>query len=134
MARNGNSVDGFDEVIERLRREVKDIEDKSMDGLLAGAMQIQANAQRRAPQEDSNLVGGAYTRRTGGKQVETGFEAVYARRVHESREEKLRGVPRGANRRGRHWDGGESAYLEKAVEDESDNVVNQIRARARRKG
>lgn len=129
-----NKVEGLAEVTANLNREISQIEGRSMDGLLEGGQRIQAESQRRVPVDTGYLKSTAYTRRArvGGMGVEIGYSAKYAAAVHELVEKKLAGVPRtGGSGHGHYWDSGEPKYLESAVRDNVDNVLEIIQRKAR---
>jgi hypothetical protein len=127
------TVTGLSEVLKNLNREIKEIEGKTMAGLLAGGLVIQGEAQRRVPVEYGNLRGSAYTRKAqdGGLAVEVGFTAAYALFVHENLEQKLQGIPRPSGL-GDYWGpAGEPKFLERAAADKSSQVVEMVRAYAK---
>lgn len=102
-----------------LNREVGKIVGRTIAGLLAGGLIIQAEAQRRVPVDTGNLKGSAFTRKdpNNDRVVETGFNAAYAIFVHENLEA--------------HHDNGEAKYLENAVTNKQDEVVKAIVAYGR---
>lgn len=119
MANDRPVVEGLDRVMGNLNREVGKIVGRTIAGLLAGGLIIQAEAQRRVPVDTGNLKGSAFTRKdpNNDRVVETGFNAAYAIFVHENLEA--------------HHDNGEAKYLENAVTNKQDEVVKAIVAYGR---
>ena len=131
-----NRVEGLDEVLQNLNRHIADIEGKSIEGLFAAGLIVQAESQRRTPVDQGNLKASAYTRKFGNVGVEIGYTAHYAPYVHESVEMKLEGQDRTGGRKGRYWDPqgrGEAKFLENAVVAKQDEILNEIDRRARRR-
>lgn len=112
-------VEGLDNVLRNLNREIEGIEDRSVEGLFAGGLIIEGTAVPRAPRDTGNLRGSSYTRKAPGnpQAVEVGFGAAYALPVHEDLE-------------ARHEDG-EAKFLESAVRDREQDVVDEVAARAK---
>ena len=133
MARNTR---GFDEALRNLNRRVLSIQNLSLDGLLAGGLVIQADAQRHVPVEYGVLRQSAYTRKVRGGAspvVEIGFTASYAPYVHENLEMKWKGQRRRSGK-GVYWGPqGEARFLANAVTRQSDKVV-EIAARRAEQG
>jgi len=113
---------------EEVRRELDQIENRiprAMEaGLQAVGFQIIGDAKKMAPVDTGFLMNSAYvtdaTILRGTATIEIGFGAEYAPYVHEATDEKLRGKPRPDPRKGNFWDGGESEYLLKAIEQNDD--------------
>lgn len=86
----------------------------------AAALVIQGKGQDNVPVEYGNLRGSAYTQRIV-KGAETGYSAEYALYVHENMEQKLKGEPRPSGL-GTYWSPGGPKYLERAVNDNADEI------------
>jgi hypothetical protein len=121
--------ENFDEI----NRELDRIEDRLpkalQDGLQAVGFLIIGDSKERTPVDQGFLINSTYVSdasQLGSKAVvEMGYGAEYAPYVHEATAEESRGEPRrGPYSRGSYWDGGESEYLLKAME--------QNRGRAKR--
>jgi hypothetical protein len=122
-------IKGVDKVLRNLNSEIGKIKTKSIAGLMAGGLIVQAGAQKRVPVEYGNLRGSAYTRRAQNNPmaVEVGFGAEYALFVHENMEMKWQGKPR-RSKLGVYWGpAGESQFLLKAVRDSRDRVIDIIK-------
>jgi hypothetical protein len=121
-------VTGLDDVMKNLRREVGKVKGRTVAGLLAGGLIIQATAQKKAPRVTGNLAGSAYTRKSpeNDKIVEVGFGAAYALFVHENMEQVLKGQPRKHPAKGTYWDNGEPKFLENAAREETGRVVRIV--------
>lgn len=88
---------------------------------------IKADAVRKAPVDTGNLRNSAYYEVENDK-VRIGFSAAYAAFVHENIEEKLRGQPRsGGTGRGNYWDSGGSKFLENAVKENQDRIIEELK-------
>lgn len=124
------SVEGLDEVLKNLNREVAGIEDRGMDGLMAAGLYVQGEAQKLAPVDTGNLRASAYTRKAG-EAVEIGFTAAYAIFVHENLQQKLKGEPRrSGTKKGTYWESGEPKFLEKPLR-ETDKILGIIQSYAK---
>lgn len=112
------SPEGLEKVMSNLNREIGKIKGRTIAGLLAGGLIIQAEAQRRVPVDTGNLKGSAYTRKSPDDKeaVEVGFGAAYAVYVHE-------------NLNAFH-DNGEAKYLENAATSKREEVLQAIAAYA----
>lgn len=131
------TVEGFDEVMRNLNREIDAVPEKTMAGLMAGGLTIQASAQRKVPVEHGNLRASAYTRKDmgGALAVEVGFTAAYAVYVHENLEQRLAGQPRPSGL-GVYWGGQADSgpkFLSRAVTETSSRVLDLVAAYARPK-
>jgi hypothetical protein len=113
------------ENLDDINRELDDIKDRLpkalQDGLQAVGFLVIGESKEMTPVDNGFLIGSAYVSdaaQLGSKAVvEMGYGAEYAPYVHEATNETLRGDPRqGSNSRGNYWDGGESEYLLKAME------------------
>lgn len=126
---------GLDQALKELNKRVSAIKNVTVDGLLAGGLIIQADAQRHVPVEYGVLRQSAYTRKVRGGNsplVEIGFTAEYAPYVHENLEMKLVGLPRPSGK-GVYWGPqGEPRFLANAVDRQMDRVVDVIAKRAER--
>lgn len=125
-----NAVEGFDEVIRNLNREIAGIKSRSRDGLLEAGIQVEGVSDRRVPVEYGNLRGSSYARFTpeDPDTVEIGYTAAYAPFVHSNRQEKLRGRARPSGL-GTYWNPGRSLFLQSALEDNLFGIVEIIRRR-----
>ena len=112
------SVQGLDEVLKNLNREIKEIEGATLSGLWDAGLQIQRVSQSRTPVDTGNLKGSAYTRRTSDDGVEIGYTANYAIYVHENMEAA-------------HTNG-QAKFLESALRDNQRNIIKIIERRAKR--
>ena len=108
-------VEGIDEVLRNINRELQGVENRGMDGLFDAGLQVQRVSQSRTPVDTSNLKGSAYTRKAGGG-VEVGYTANYAIFVHENME-------------ARHTNG-QAKFLESALRDNASRIVDIVRRRA----
>lgn len=125
MGRSKIRLEGLNESISALNREVDDIEDRTLTGLLRGGLIIQRESQKRVPVEYGNLRASAYTRvaRDDPNSVEVGYTAEYALSVHENMEQHLKGIPRPSGL-GVYWGpAGQPKFLESAARDMSDEVL-----------
>ncbi len=123
---------GLDEVMKNLNREISNVEGRAVSGLYRAGLLIQGVAQTRVPVEYGHLRQSAYTRksRDNPNAVEVGFAAAYALFVHENMEQKLRGQPR-ASGLGKYWGPkGQPKFLESAVSDNQDKIVEIIKTDA----
>lgn len=126
------SLEGLDEVLNRLNHEINGIKNRSFDGLLEAGLKIESASNKRAPRDLGNLVGSSYTRKSqdGSLSVEIGYTASYAAAVHENLEMKLKGSPR-AGGRGVYWGPkGESKFLEKTIRENEKAIVEIVAKRA----
>lgn len=121
----GIRVDGLEQLNRQLRRLAQDAPEVVERAAYAGALFIQGEAQRRTPVEYGNLQGSAYTNRIP-LGAETGFTAEYAIYVHEDIEEQWRGLPRQSGL-GTYWNPGGSKFLEKAVNENVDQIEDLVR-------
>lgn len=128
----GGEIRGFDDVIRTLQLRIDAIRGASMEGLFAGALIVQADAQRNVPVEFGNLRASAFTRfsPTDSDTVEVGFTAAYAVFVHENMEQVLKGEPRPSGL-GTYWNPGGPKFLERALDENRAAILEQIRRRAR---
>lgn len=113
------AVEGLDKVMANLNKEIAKIKGRSIAGLLAGGLIIQAEAQRRVPVDTGNLKGSAFTRKAHDdeKSVVVGFGAAYAIYVHEDLNA--------------FHDDGEAKFLENAVTAKGQEVLEAIAAYAK---
>ena len=125
-------VQGFDEVLKNLNREIKAIEHRSLAGLKAAGLKVQREAQKRVPVEHGDLKRSAFTNTVSDSppSVEVGFSAVYAIFVHENMEQRLKGKPRPSGL-GSYWNPGGPKFLESAVRDLAKDIVETVRKYAR---
>lgn len=139
-------VDGLEQVMRNLNREVAGIKQRTMKGLMEAGLGIERSAKRRVPVNTGNLKASGYTRQAprsteNNPQVEVGFTAAYAVFVHENMEMKLKGQPRprrGYNRaQGNYWDPQGQAgpkFLQNAVSENADKIVAIVAHHARVRG
>lgn len=126
-------VEGLEESIAELVRRVDEIEGKTEAGLFAGALIVQAEAQRRVPVEYGVLRASAFTQRSQANkmEVEVGFSAAYALSIHENLEQRLKGQPRPSGL-GVFWGPhGQPKFLESAAADKADEVVAAVTSRVK---
>lgn len=126
----GLRVEGVEELNRELRRIAREAPEAVAAGCYAGALVIQEAAQNLTPVERGNLQGSAFTNRIEGG-AETGFSAEYALHVHENMEQKLKGQPRPSGL-GTYWNPGGPKFLERAVNENTQRVVDLVRERVRR--
>jgi hypothetical protein len=134
------SLEGLDNVLREIDAQIKDIDGATLDGLLDAGLQVQRSAQQRLRPSvvTGNLRASAYTRKSGQfvrldpsaiepeknvsdpsgdiEGVEVGFTAKYAIFAHENLE---------GNRAPK--------FLENAVSENRDGILEIIRKRAERK-
>ena len=138
MAKKKVHIEGIDEVLKNLNREIADIKDKTLGGLLAAGFIILRESSLHVPVEYGNLRGSGYVRRAQSsmlneESVEIGYTAAYALWVHENIEMKLQGQPRPSGK-GVYWGpDGHAKFLERALMDKSSAIIAEITKRAKRK-
>jgi len=120
-------IQGLDELNRALRDLVPEVTKEAEAGIFAGGFIIQAAAQENAPREYGDLARSAYNRKTQGG-TEVGFDAAYALYVHENMEQKLRGQPRPSGL-GTYWNPGGPKFLERAVNEKSQDVLDEVARR-----
>ena len=122
-------VEGMDELNRALAELSPEVTKEVEAGIYAGGLVIQAEAQKNTPVEFGNLRGSAYTQRAMiGSGVEVGYSAEYAIYVHENMEQTLAGESRQSGL-GTYWNPGGPKFLERAVNEKADEVLDQVRAR-----
>lgn len=127
-------IEGLVRAHARVERLLNGLGDRVQDGLAAGARLAEDEAVKRTPVETGQLRASyLVTSETRGRTARAAVAntAEYAAYVHEQTQEKLRGVPRPGNRPGRHWDGGGSKFLERAVFENVSDIVEAIREASR---
>ena len=117
-------IEGLDALNKRLSELPKELQAAGERGAFASALMVQGEAQNRVPVEYGNLRGSAYTSKVP-KGAETGFSAEYAIFVHENLEQKLKGVPRPSGL-GTYWNPGGPKFLEKAVNENLDQISDLV--------
>ena len=126
---------GLDQTLKNLNKKILGVKNVTVDGLLAGGLIVQADAQRHVPVEFGVLRQSAYTRKVRegtNPLVEVGFTASYAPYVHENVEMKWRGLPRKSGK-GVYWGPqGEARFLANAVTRQTEKVVEVVAKRAER--
>lgn len=95
-------------------------------GAFAGGLLIQRQSQNNTPVEYGNLKASHYTQRIP-LGAEVGATSAYALFVHENMEQTLMGEPRPSGL-GTYWNPGGSKFLERAVNENTDEVVSLIEA------
>lgn len=126
-------VEGMEAVVEALNARVNVIEGRTMGGLLAGGLKVEALSKRRVPVEYGKLRASGYSRKAMGHPlaVEIGFSAAYAVYVHENMEMKLAGQPRPSGL-GAYWSpDGRPKFLESSVRELSDEFVKTVASHAK---
>ena len=119
-------VDGLDDLNRQLRELAKESPRAVERAAFAGGLKIQGYAQENVPVEYGNLKGSGYTQKIPlGSEV--GFSAEYAIYVHENMEQKLKGEDRPSGL-GTYWNPGGPKFLERAVNENADEVVDLIEA------
>lgn len=112
------SILGGSQVVQNIRRKTVDFSKAYERGVKKAGLMLQRESQKLVPVETGNLKASAFTRAVGkgwNTQVRVGYTAHYAVYVHENREiwppgMRLKGLPRGASKRGspgfrgRYWD------------------------------
>jgi hypothetical protein len=125
---------GIDVDADALNKALRRIARQSVEACEAGAyaagLMIQKEAQDRTPVEYGNLQGSAYTQRIP-KGAQVGFTAEYALFVHENMEMKLEGLPRPSGL-GTYWNPGGPKFLERAVSENTQEIMDMILAQAER--
>lgn len=131
MARKSKIV-GLEATLGNMNREIGAIKTRTIGGLMAGGLIVEAESNRNVPVEHGNLHGSSYTQKApaGGLSVEVGYEATYAPFVHENLEQKLKGRPRPSGL-GTFWNPGGPKFLENAATNKSDDVVAAVASRAK---
>ena len=120
-------IQGIDELNRALAKMVPEVTREAEAGIFAGGFIIQAEAQKNAPREYGDLARSAYNRKQS-RGTEVGFDAAYALYVHENMEQKLRGVPRPSGL-GTYWNPGGPKFLERAVNEKSKDVLDEVARR-----
>lgn len=121
-------IEGMDDLNKALASLVPEVSDAAMAGMFAGGLVIQAASQRNTPVEYGNLRASAYTQRKPNKTVEVGHSANYAIYVHENMEQTLEGEPRPSGL-GTYWNPGGPKFLERAVNENAREVLDQVAVR-----
>lgn len=111
---------GEAEALKKLNRELKAIKGRTIQGMAAAATLVKGRSQAKTPVDEGNLKASHYTA-TGvtlsGPVAEVGCTADYAIYVHEDLE---------ANHTV-----GQAKFLESALNESKDDIVNTVRRRAR---
>lgn len=143
--KTGARVKGVEKVVKNLNKEIDKVQGRTLAGLYAAGLVIQATAQRRVPVEYGNLRASAYTRKKlqsnaaaglvgEARGVEVGFAAAYAIYIHENMEQTLKGQARPSGL-GVYWGpSGQPKFLESAMIDERDEVLRLVAAYAEVRG
>lgn len=143
---------GLNEVLANLNKQIMNIENGTMEGILQAAMLIEGESVEMTPVDQGPLRASAFVdsdRSTLTARI--GYTAEYAAWVHEM-PMKLKGQPRahfgrtgnqskfgprqvvdfgGGSGRGRYWDSGENKFLEKAVKNNMGEVLEIIKRSAK---
>jgi len=141
-------ITGEKEIIHNLNKAIKDIKGDLRAGLQAAGLFIKNTAKNMTPVDTGFMKNSAFTSTdngTGsGPRLRVGYTAKYAPWVHEM-PMKLKGEPRshfgttragqefgGGTGKGNYWDSGENKFLEKAVTQNTQEILKRIKARAHR--
>lgn len=126
-----DAVEGLEDVLANLNREIDGIKGRTVAGLLAAGLLVEGESNRRVPVEYGNLRGSSYARRAQDdpRAVEVGYTANYAVFVHENLEQKLAGEPRPSGL-GTYWNPGGPKFLERALNENRDSILAIIQRRA----
>lgn len=120
--------EGMSAVLNNLNRQISRVKGNRMAGLMAAGLLVQRRSQQKVPVQYGKLRASAYTRKETEDSVVVGYSAVYARRVHENLEQKLKGQPRKSGI-GVYWGPeGEPKYLEKAFRRSRSEIVSIVRS------
>lgn len=127
-----DGVEGLDEILGNLNRQIEGVKDRTVGGLLAAGLIIQGDAQKNVPVEYGNLRGSGYTRKAqhDPNAVEVGFTSAYAVYVHENLEQKWKGEERRSGL-GTYWNPGGPKYLERAIRENRSRILEVIRSHAK---
>lgn len=147
-------VEGMEEVLGNLNREIKGIEGRTRAGLWAGGLIIMRASMENVPVEYGNLRASHYVRSDSGFEqdrgrgfdpsqqnqisqtdlgenyVEVGNSAAYAVYVHENTEQKLRGQPRPSGL-GTYWNPGGPKFFQRAIAEKMQRVIRAVQAYAK---
>lgn len=110
-----SEMTGLAEVTRNLSRGIRKIDGNVSAGILEAALFVEAEATRNAPIDTGNLRGSAYHRRLEPLTVEVGFGADYAAPVHEIDKD---------------YNQGKWKYLQRAIDENHDRILEIIRKRA----
>jgi hypothetical protein len=114
------AVKGLDNVLRNLNAEIKGIEGRTLDGVLAAGLLVQRRAQQITPVDTGALRASAQTIPVTTKQgpaAEVGYSQNYALYVHENLEANFK-------------EGGPK-FLERALNESAGDVVRIIEEKAR---
>lgn len=132
-----NRIEGVKLTIDNLNKAIEGIQGRTWGGLLAAGAKVQRLSQQRVPVEYGNLRASAYARRMQQSHakdemaVEVGYTAAYALFVHENMQQKFKGQPRPSGL-GYYWGPhGQPKFLESALLDLQQEIVQTIASRAR---
>lgn len=121
-------VEGVEQVLANLNKEIAGIENRTPAGLLAAGMKVLRRSDEYLPVEYGNLKASGYARKaqTETMACEVGYTASYAVYVHENMEQKLKGKPRPSGL-GVYWGpAGGPKFLERAVIELQGEIVDTI--------
>lgn len=125
-----SKLSGLSEVINNLNTQVQNIEGRTMTGLYSAGLLIQKESNKRAPKDTGNLRESSFVRNVFNGVV-IGYTAKYAAAVHEM-PGKLKGEPRRSGSwKGTYWEVGEPKYLENAVRENTQAIIDRIVRRAK---
>lgn len=119
-------VEGIDDLNSQLAKLARTAPDVVQRGAYAGGLMIQGKSQTNTPVEYGPLRASAYTQKIP-KGAEVGYSAEYAIWVHENLEATLKGKPRPSGL-GSYWNPGGPKFLERAVNENTDELVDMIEA------
>lgn len=123
-------LSGLSEVMANLNSQVQGIEGRTMTGLYSAGLLIQKESNKRAPKDTGNLRASSFVRPVD-RAVLVGYTANYAAAVHEMTSPSS-GIPRtSGSGKGTYWEVGEPKYLENAIRENMDAILDKIAARAK---
>lgn len=126
-------IEGIDEVMKNLNREIGNIKGRTTTGLLAAGLKLQRAAQEKVPVKFGGLKRSAFTRRVPEEEhlVEIGFSAAYALFIHENMEQVLKGQPR-TDGPGVYWGpNGQPKFLEQPLQEMEPELLKTVADYAR---
>ena len=127
------AVNGLAEVLRNLNREIGNIQGNTRRGLSKAGLFIKGEAVERTPVEFGALRNSAFTQISPISNqtkpfVTVGFTAAYAAFVHEAPGTLSGQLRRSGN--GVYWQSGENKFLEKAVKQNTSDILHIIRVEA----
>lgn len=123
-------LSGLSEVMSNLNAQVNAIEGRTMTGLYSAGLFVQKESNRRAPKDTGNLRESSFVRNVFNGVV-VGYTANYAAAVHEA-PGTLKGEERkSGSKKGTYWEVGEPKFLENAVRENTQEIIDRIVRRAK---